>query len=105
MPFSRVGVSGFGSRQSSSSSSLLLLLLAVVAVMAAAVSSMVADVLVADVLVADVVVAGVVVGVVVGAAGVEIDLKTDGLNPVRSSGRGISLWLKRTEIRFYFRLP
>jgi hypothetical protein len=100
MPFSRVGVSGFGSRQSSSSSSLLLLLLAVVAVMAAAVSSMVADVLVADV-----VVAGVVVGVVVGAAGVEIDLKTDGLNPVRSSGRGISLWLKRTEIRFYFRLP
>jgi hypothetical protein len=100
MPFSRVGVSGFGSRQSSSSSSLLLLLLAVVAVMAAAVSSMVADVLVADV-----VVAGVVVGVVVGAAGVEIDLKTDGLNPVRSSGCGISLWLKRTEIRFYFRLP
>ena len=100
MLFSRVGVSGFGSRQSSSSSSLLLLLLAVVAVMAAAVSSMVADVLVADV-----VVEGVVVGVVVGAAGVEIDLKTDGLNPVRSSGRGISLWLKRTEIRFYFRLP
>ena len=68
--------------------------------MAAAVSSMVADVLVADV-----VVAGVVVGVVVGAAGVEIDLKTDGLNPGRSSGRGISLWPKRTIIRFYFRVP
>jgi len=95
MLFSRVGVSGFGSRQSSSSSSLLLLLLAVVAAAAAAVSSMVADV----------VVAGVVVGVVVGAAGVEIDLKTDGLNPVRSSGRGISLWPKRTKIRFYFRVP
>ena len=100
MLFSRVGVSGFGSRQSSSSSSLLLLLLAVVVVAAAAVSSMVADVLVADV-----VVEGVVVGVVVGAAGVEIDLKTDGLNPVRSSGRGISLWPKRTKIRFYFRVP
>ena len=67
--------------------------------MAAAVSSMVADVLVADV-----VVEGVVVGVVVGAAGVEIDLKTDGLNLVRGSGRGISLWPKRTEIRFYLRL-
>ena len=92
MLFSRVGVSGFGSRQSSSSSSLLLLLLAVAA--AAAVSSMVADV----------VVAGVVVGVVVGAAGVEIDFKTDGLTPVRGLGRDISLWPNRTEITFCFRL-
>ena len=97
MLFSRVGVSGFGSRQSSSSSSLLLLLLAVVAV-AVAVSSMVADVVVVGV------VAGAVVGAVVGAAGVEIDFKTDGLTPVRGSGRGISLRPKRTEIRFYFRL-
>lgn len=96
MLFSRVGVSGFGSRQSSSSSSLLLLLLAVAA--AAAVSSMVADVVV------DVVVAGVVVGVVVGAAGVEIDFKTDGLTPVRGLGRDISLWPNRTEITFCFRL-
>ena len=100
MLFSRVGVSGFGSRQSSSSSSLLLLLLAVAA--AAAVSSMVADV-VADVVV-DVVVAGVVVGVVVGAAGVGIDFKTDGLTPVRGLGRDISLWPNRTEITFCFRL-
>ena len=91
MLFSRVGVSGFGSRQSSSSSSLLLLLLAVVAVAAAvAVSSMVADV--------------VVVGVVVGAAGVGIDFKTDGLTPVRGLGRDISLWPNRTEITFCFRL-
>jgi hypothetical protein len=96
MLFSRVGVSGFGSRQSSSSSSLLLLLLAVAA--AAAVSSMVADVVV------DVVVAGVVVGVVVGAAGVGIDFKTDGLTPVRGLGRDISLWPNRTEITFCFRL-
>ena len=96
MLFSRVGVSGFGSRQSSSSSLLLLLLLAVAA--AAAVSSMVADVVV------DVVVAGVVVGVVVGAAGVGIDFKTDGLTPVRGLGRDISLWPNRTEITFCFRL-
>ena len=89
MLFSRVGVSGFGSRQSSSSSSLLLLLLAVVAA-AVAVSSMVADV--------------VVVGVVVGAAGVGIDFKSDGLTPVRGLGRGISLWPNRTEIMFCFRL-
>ena len=103
MLFSRVGVSGFGSRQSSSSSSLLLLLLAVVAT-AAAVSSMVADVVVADVVVADVAVVGVVVGVVVGAAGGGIDFKTDGLTPVRGLGRGISLWPNRTEIMFCFRL-
>lgn len=98
MLFSRVGVSGFGSRQSSSSSSLLLLLLAVVAAAAAAVSSMVADVVVVGV------VAGVVVGVVVGAAGVGIDFKTDGLTPVRGLGRDISLWPNRTEITFCFRL-
>ena len=97
MLFSRVGVSGFGSRQSSSSSSLLLLLLAVVAV-AVAVSSMVADVVVVGV------VAGVVVGVVVEAAGVGIDFKTDGLTPVRGLGRDISLWPNRTEIMFCFRL-
>ena len=87
MLFSRVGVSGFGSRQSSSSSSLLLLLLAVVV---AAVTSMVEDV--------------AVVGAVVGAAGVEIDFKTDGLTPVRGLGRDISLWPNRTEITFCFRL-
>lgn len=98
MLFSRVGVSGFGSRQSSSSSSLLLLLLAVAAAAAAAVSSMVADVVVVGV------VAGVVVGVVVGAAGVGIDFKTDGLTPVRGLGRDISLWPNRTEITFCFRL-
>ena len=102
MLFSRVGVSGFGfASGQSSSSSLFLLLVAVVAVVAV-VSSMVADVVVVGVVAG--VVAGVVVGVVVGAAGVEIDLKTDGLNLVRGSGRGISLWPKRTEIRFYFRL-
>ena len=99
MLFSRVGVSGFGSRQSSSSSSLLLLLLAVVAAAAAlAVSSMVADVVVVGV------VAGAVVGAVVGAAGVEIDFKSDGLTPVRGLGRDISLWPNRTKITFCFRL-
>ena len=102
MLFSRVGVSGFGSRQSSSSSSLLLLLLAVAAAAAAAVSSMVADVVVVGVVAG--VVAGVVVGVVVGAAGVGIDFKTDGLTPVRGLGRDISLWPNRTEITFCFRL-
>ena len=92
-----MGVSGFGLRESSSSSSLLLPLLAVVAA-AVAVSSMVADVAVVGVVVVAVVVA------VVGAAGVEIDFKTDGLTPVRGLGRDISLWPNRTEIRFYFRL-
>ncbi|GEM_PF-6093779 len=41
---------------------------------------------------------------VVVAAGVEIDFKTDGFTTVRGSGRDISLWPKRTEIRFYLRL-
>ena len=95
MLFSRVGVSGFGFASWQSSSFLLLLLLVAVVVV---VVTMVEDVAIVEA------VAGVVVGVVVGAAGVEIDFKTDGLNPVRGSGRGISLWPKRTEIRFYFRL-
>ena len=98
MLFSRVGVSGFGFASWQSSSSLLLLLLVAVVAVVAVVFSMVEDVAIVGAVV------GVVVGVVVGAAGVEIDLKTDGLNPVRGSGRGISLRPKRIEIRFYFRL-
>ena len=39
-----------------------------------------------------------------GAAGVEIDFKTDGLTTVRGLGRDISLWPNRTEITFCFRL-
>jgi hypothetical protein len=95
MLFSRMGVSGFGFASWQSSSFLLLLLLVAVVVV---VVTMVEDVAIVEA------VAGVVVGVVVGAAGVEIDFKTDGLTPVRGLGRDISLWLKRTEIRFYFRL-
>ena len=98
MPFSRVGVSGFGFASWQSSSSLLLLLLVAVVAVVAVVFSMVEDVAIVEAVVE------AVVGAVVGAAGVEIDLKTDGLNPVRGSGRGISLCPKRTEIRFYFRL-
>ena len=95
MLFSRMGVSGFGFASWQSSSFLLLLLLVAVVVV---VVTMVEDVAIVEA------VAGVVVGVVVGAAGVEIDFKTDGLTPVRGLGRDISLWPKRTEIRFYFRL-
>ena len=94
MLFSRVGVSGFGFASWQSSSFLLLLLLVAVVVVV---------VTMVDVAIVEAV-AGVVVGVVVGAAGVEIDFKTDGLTPVRGLGRDISLWPKRTEIRFYFRL-
>jgi hypothetical protein len=45
-----------------------------------------------------------IVGAVVGAAGVEIDFKSDGLTPVRALSRDISLWPNRTKITFCFRL-
>jgi hypothetical protein len=95
-------VSGFGFASWQSSSFLLLLLLVAVVVVVVTMVDVAIVEAVAGVVVEAV--AGVVVGVVVGAAGVEIDFKTDGLTPVRGLGRDISLWLKRTEIRFYFRL-
>ena len=98
MLFSRVGVSGFGFASLQPSSSLLLLPLAAVVAVVAVGFSTVEDVAVVGVVVV------AVVGAVVGAAGVEIDFKTDGLTPVRGLGRDISLWPNRTEIRFYFRL-
>lgn len=89
-----MGVGGFGFASWQSSSFLLLLLLVAVV----AVVTMVEDVAVVGAVVE------AVVEAVVGAAGVEIDFKSDGLTPVRVLGRDISLWPNRTKNTFCFRL-